>query len=107
MCVVLADEDMVCSLNKRYLGRDGPTDVMAFGQEGGPHPVLGDVVVCVAQASRQARRARHSLDKEVCLLTIHGILHLVGWRDDTPGERRRMMRRANQIWRACEREGET
>jgi len=95
---------MVCDLNRRYLGRDGTTDVIAFGQAGGPAPLLGDVVVCVSQAQRQARPARNPVEKEICLLAIHGILHLLGWDDQTPADRRKMMRRAHQIWRAAQQE---
>jgi len=104
LCIVLADEEMVSDLNRRYLGRDGLTDVMAFGQQGGPAPLLGDVVICLPQARRQARPARHSIDKEICLLAIHGILHLLGWDDQTPADRRKMMRRAHEIWRASQPE---
>jgi probable rRNA maturation factor len=101
--VLLADDEVMSRMNVRYLGREGPTDVLAFSQVQGQKvpgsKLLGDVVVSLEAAQRQARRTRCSTDEEVCLLAVHGVLHLLGWRDGTPAEQRKMMRRARQILR--------
>ena len=81
--------------NRLFLGEERPTDVLAFsqGEGGGPpgHPgLLGDVVISVETAARQAARAGHSLEREAALLLIHGILHLLGHDHATAAERRRM-----------------
>jgi probable rRNA maturation factor len=76
------------------LNRDYPTDVLAFPQHKGfpsPQPqLLGDVVISVETAARQAKEHGHSLARELALLLIHGILHLFGYDDSTPAARRRM-----------------
>jgi len=93
-CLLVTDL-RIRALNRRYRGEDHPTDVLAFpqGEGGGPpgHPVLlGDVVISVETAARQAARAGHSLEREAALLLIHGILHLLGHGHATAVERRRM-----------------
>lgn len=64
-------------LNKVYRHKDKVTDVLSFtlAQEA----LLGEVLICVAQATRQAKANGHSLKKEIQILTIHGILHLLGY----------------------------
>lgn len=93
-CLLVTDL-RIRALNRRYRGEDHPTDVLAFpqGEGGGPpgHPgLLGDVVISVETAARQAARAGHSLEREAALLLIHGILHLLGHDHATAAERRRM-----------------
>jgi probable rRNA maturation factor len=92
--VLLVGDRAIRRLNRTYLNHDHPTDVLAFSQqEGFPSPerhLLGDVVISVETAARQARAHGHSLAREVALLLIHGILHLVGYDDATPKARRRM-----------------
>jgi len=93
-CLLVTDR-RIRALNRRYRGEDFPTDVLAFpqGEGGGPpgHPgLLGDVVISVETAARQAARAGHSLEREAALLLIHGILHLLGHDHATAAERRRM-----------------
>lgn len=64
-------------LNKVYRHKDKVTDVLSFtlNQAG----ILGEVLICVAQAKKQAQQKKHSLSKEIQILTIHGILHLLGY----------------------------
>ena len=93
-CLLVTDR-RIRALNRRYRGEDTPTDVLAFSQrEGGGPPgqpgLLGDVVISVETAARQAARAGHSLTREAALLLIHGILHLLGHDHATAVERRRM-----------------
>jgi len=98
--VVLADDATVRALNRTYRGQDRTTDVLAFPQDG-QAGLLGDVVISLEQAARQARRARHALSREVALLAIHGTLHLLGYEDETDVGRRTMgdlQRRLLRLW---------
>ncbi|HET7853089.1 MAG TPA: rRNA maturation RNase YbeY [Candidatus Methylomirabilis sp.] len=94
LSVLLVGDRAIRRLNRVYLNRDHPTDVLAFPQpkgfpSPGPH-LLGDVVISVETAARQAKAQGHSLDQELALLLIHGLLHLLGYDDSTPAARRRM-----------------
>ncbi len=96
--VLLADDATVRALNRTYRGKDRPTDVLAFPQDGsGPVPVLGDVVVSVERAARQARRAGHPVEREVALLVAHGTLHLLGHDDETRAGERAMRAAQDRI----------
>ena len=93
------------SLNRIYRGKDQPTDVLAFPLENprdlkGRAPCfLGDVVISVPTALRQARAQRHPLRREIAWLIIHGILHLLGYDHEKPDEARRMRRREQALLR--------
>ncbi len=96
--VLLTDDATVRALNRVYRGIDRPTDVLAFPQDGsGAARVLGDVVVSVERAARQARQVGHSLEREVALLVAHGTLHLLGYDDQTPAGARAMEIAQNRI----------
>jgi probable rRNA maturation factor len=94
VCISIVDETTMTNLNRRYTGRDGVTDVLAFplseGDEGQyAHGHLGDVVVCEAQARRQARELCIDPGGELNRLVVHGILHLLGYdHADEAGGRR-------------------
>jgi probable rRNA maturation factor len=96
LCVSLVDDAEVHQLNRDYRGKDRPTDVLAFAmREGervaGDETVLGDVVISLETAARQARRRRVSDADEVRTLLIHGVLHLLGYdHERSPAEGRRM-----------------
>lgn len=102
LSLLFVDEQAMSDLNKRFAGKDGPTDVLAFPIDEEPAPggrspdsggsgplwapvepselptLLGDVVVCPAVAERNAVEAGKGVDDEVALLVVHGILHLMG-----------------------------
>lgn len=92
-------------LNRRFLGKDRPTDVLAFSQKEGrcfpepERPFLGDVVVSAEMAKRVARQYGTSQEKELLLYVCHGILHLMGYRDDTAGKRKVMEEKQESILR--------
>jgi probable rRNA maturation factor len=94
--LTLVDDRRVRVLNARYRGVSRATDVLAFPlagparRPGGPPPVLGDAVISVEAARRQARRLGHSLWEELDLLCCHACLHLVGYDDRDPLEARLM-----------------
>ncbi len=93
-CLLATDRELR-NLNRRFLGRDEPTDVLSFPQPG--HTGwLGDIAISVDRAAEQARRFGHSLAKEIQILMLHGVLHLLGM--DHERDRGRMSR-AERAWR--------
>lgn len=96
LSVLLVGDRRMRRLNRRYRGRDYPTDVLAFPmrEAGGPaSPLLGDVVISLPQAIRQAEGDGHSLDLELATLLIHGTLHLLGYDHERGGRAAERMRR--------------
>jgi probable rRNA maturation factor len=118
--VIFVDERAISDLNERFLDTPGPTDVLAFPldddvapggrqpDEGGRGPgsppdptdppiVLGDVVVCPAVAQRQAVEHGRSVDDELALLVVHGVLHLLDYDHAEPAQAERMRRREQEL----------
>ena len=84
LSVLLVSDRRMQQLNRQYLGRNRPTDVLAFAQwEGGGErlhpPCLGDIVISVERAEVQASRTGAHVNQELDLLLVHGILHLLGY----------------------------
>ena len=102
--VVLTDDERIAELNKTYRAVDGPTDVLAFSQREGEESfpeepeenLLGDVVISVETARRQADEHGNSLDDEVEMLLVHGLLHLMGYDHAEPEEARKMFAKQDQ-----------
>jgi len=99
LSVALVDDATIHSLNRDYRNKDRPTDVLAFAmREGEPLAalpegqleMLGDVIISVETATRQAERARRSLLDEVTMLLAHGLLHLLGHDHQTDAEESKM-----------------
>jgi probable rRNA maturation factor len=80
--VVLAGDRLLRRLNREYRGRDRTTDVLSFPGPGGEEG-LGDVVISVPTAARHARRRGHSVQRELDLLALHGLLHVLGYDHET------------------------
>ena len=78
---MLCDDDFIQALNATHRNKDKPTDVLSFPQ--GDPLVLGDIVISLDTANRQAEAVGWSLRNEVILLAIHGTLHLIGYDDET------------------------
>jgi probable rRNA maturation factor len=118
--VIFVDEQAITDLNERFLDGGGPTDVLAFPMDddvplGGRQPdqggrgpgapaepadppvVLGDVVVCPRVAERQAREHQRSLDDELGLLVVHGVLHLLNYDHAEERESAVMRRREREL----------
>lgn len=96
--VTLVDDGAIRRLNARYRGVRRRTDVLAFPLAG-PAPVLGEAIVSVETARRQARALGHPLGDELDLLLCHACLHLVGWDDRDPLEARLMHGREMSLLR--------
>lgn len=102
LSLVLVNDRRIEEINRRYRHQDGPTDVIAFRMADGLYAelntyLLGDIVISVETALSQAAKFRRTAAEELCLYLIHGILHLEGYDDQQPEERKRMWRRQRRI----------
>jgi len=109
--LVITTREKVQQLNKRYREKDEPTDVLAFsmtsavGDNDSLHFVippdqvlhLGEVIISYPQAVIQAKEHHHSIKKEIAILIIHGILHLLGYDHDQPEPERQMKSREKEL----------
>ena len=116
LSVMVVTTEVMTELHERWMDEPGPTDVMAFpmddlvdesrrpdAPEIGP-ALLGDVVLCPAFAAAQARKAGHGLADELALLTVHGVLHLLGYDHAEPDQEREMFGLQNALltdWRSA------
>lgn len=92
-CLLTSDRE-IQELNRRFLGRDYPTDVLAF--PGDDDQYLGDLAISLDRAREQAAALGHSLEDEIKILMLHGLLHLLGMDHETD---RGQMARAEKRWR--------
>ena len=130
MSLMFVDETTIAELNVRFLGGDGPTDVLSFpldeelppggrqpdqggrgpgspADPGDPPALLGDVIVCPTVAGRQALERGIPADDEIALLVVHGVLHLLDYDHAEPEETATMQRREQELlarFREVERE---
>jgi probable rRNA maturation factor len=109
--IVIAGQEKVRQLNLSYLGKDEPTDVLAFAMlsekpEGNLAPFvappdgvkhLGEVIIAYPQAVIQAEEHQHSVEREIAILIIHGVLHLLGYEHDKPELEQDMRAREAEI----------
>lgn len=115
------DEGAIAALNERYLDKHGPTDVLSFPLDDEPAPtgrfpdagtrgpsfddedddvptkLVGDILVCPAVAERNAVDHEVSLEAELSLLVVHGVLHLLGWDHQVESEAEKMEAREREI----------
>jgi probable rRNA maturation factor len=121
LSVLFVDETAMTELNRRFAGKDGPTDVLAFPideeplgggrypDSGGPGPgwapddprklptLLGDIVICPSVAYRNAPEHAGTFDDEIALLVVHGILHLMGMDHMDEQEAKAMEKREQEL----------
>jgi len=103
--ILLTDDAHIAQLNSQYRHVEGPTDVLSFSQtEGDEEPipgmednVLGDVVISVETAQRQAAEQANSLESEMDMLLVHGLLHLLGYDHAEPDEERVMFAKQDEF----------
>jgi len=92
--IVLVDDKKIIELNRRYLKRKSPTDVLTFPyNEEGEEAVWGEIYISVERADDQAKHYGVTLAEELARLIIHGVLHLLGYRDDTKRARKEMIQK--------------
>jgi probable rRNA maturation factor len=109
LSIVLCDDATIHALNRDYRKKDEPTDVLAFSMREGPYAelageMLGDVIVSLDTAARQAADKKHALDREVTMLVAHGLLHLLGYDHASRTEERRMTARTDALIAAAIRQ---
>jgi probable rRNA maturation factor len=120
LSMLFVDEKAMSDLNERFLGKDGPTDVLAFPMDdelvesgrqpdqGGRGPgspaepsdapiLVGDVVICPRVAQAQSEEHRVPFDDEMALLVVHGVLHLLGFDHEEDDEAEAMERREGEL----------
>jgi probable rRNA maturation factor len=112
LCIKAVGEDTITEVNERWMDGEGPTDVLAFPMdelrpglvnEEPEEGILGDIMLCPDVASRQAEKAGHPVEAELELLTVHGILHLLGYDHAEPEEHAEMFGLQDRLladWRA-------
>jgi probable rRNA maturation factor len=116
LSILAVTTEVMSELHERWMDEPGPTDVMSFPMDElteesrrpdapdmGP-ALLGDIVLCPEFAKAQARQAGHTLSDELHLLTVHGVLHLLGYDHGEPDEEREMFALQNKLltdWRAA------
>ena len=110
LSLVITSQERIRQLNLSYLGRDEPTDVLAFSmlpeQSGEADPFvvppdgikhLGEVIISYPQAVIQAEERQHSVKREIAILIIHGVLHLLGYEHDKPELEQKMRLKETEI----------
>lgn len=101
--LVFVDDAYIHQLNLQYRGVDSPTDVLSFAMlegepvAGGDEMILGDVVISVQAARRQAADYGHSFRREVAYLTVHGVLHLLGYDHGEEDEQKIMRAKEEEV----------
>ena len=106
LSIMLVDDAVIQTLNASYRGKDKPTDVLSFamgeGEFGDVNPaILGDVVISVPTAVRQAKRAKREVFDEVTFLLAHGLLHLLGFDHETDEQDREMKKETRRLMKAA------
>jgi len=77
--LILTTDEEIQKLNKQFRNKDKPTDVLSFPLEDAPNTPLGSIVISIDTAKKQAQKHSHSVEEEIKLLFIHGLLHLLGY----------------------------
>ena len=109
LTVLFVDDAEMAAYNKRFLDRTGPTDVLAFPVEElmpgvvpevdrrGPPLMIGDVIIAPSYVRRQAENYEVTLDDEMTLMLVHGILHLLGYDHQDDGDAEQMETRETEL----------
>jgi len=101
--VAVVTDDEIAVVNRRFLGRDRPTDVIAFPYCLEDGRLEGEIVINAEEALRRSEGTTHTAQDELMLYAVHGMLHLLGHDDATRADRKRMNGRALDILRAAGR----
>ena len=93
--LLFTDDETIKQLNSRYRGVDSATDVLSFPS--GEEDFLGDIAISVPRARQQAEEYGHPLPREIAFLTVHGMLHLMGYDHIEPADEEKMRARQREI----------
>ncbi|WP_414055058.1 rRNA maturation RNase YbeY [Macrococcus equi] len=109
VAVSFVDEEEIQTINKSYRNKDSVTDVISFALEEGEDEdyempdaprVLGDIIICVKRAEEQAEDFGHSIERELGFLSVHGLLHLLGYDHMNEVDEKKMFGRQDEILNA-------
>lgn len=109
VAVSFVSEAEIQSINKDYRDKDSVTDVISFALEEGEDEdfempdaprVLGDIIICVKRAKEQAEEYGHSFERELGFLTVHGLLHLLGYDHMNEADEKKMFGRQDELLNA-------
>ncbi|MCU7556875.1 rRNA maturation RNase YbeY [Macrococcus capreoli] len=109
VAVSFVDEAEIQQINKTYRNKDSVTDVISFALEEGEDEdfempdeprVLGDIIICVKRAEEQAEEYGHSFERELGFLSVHGLLHLLGYDHMNEADEKKMFGRQDEILNA-------
>jgi probable rRNA maturation factor len=118
MGLVITGDEQIHKLNLKYLDEDRPTDVLSFpmNEQLDAAPVfvkvpdgkihLGEIIISFPQAVKQAEEHKHSVQREITILLIHGILHLLGYDHDIAEREQTMHKRESAILKTIEEQGQ-
>ncbi|WP_096188358.1 rRNA maturation RNase YbeY [Evansella halocellulosilytica] len=103
--LTFVDDKTIHDLNKNYRNKDKPTDVLSFALNEGEEDIvgegmpdlLGDIIISVPRAEQQAEEYGHSIKRELCFLSVHGFLHLIGYDHETEDQEKAMNERQEMI----------
>lgn len=95
LSIAIVGDKTMAQLNRDYHGVNGSTDVLSFPAD--DERAIGEIVISYETARRNAREARWRTHDELALLVVHGVLHLLGYDDRTPEDRKRMWKRQARI----------
>ncbi|MGD2176069.1 MAG: rRNA maturation RNase YbeY [Candidatus Brocadiaceae bacterium] len=101
LSVALVGDELMTRLNRRFLGRDAVTDVLAFPYGSRDDCIEGEIIVNAELALRQSADRPHEAKDELMLYLVHGLLHLLGYDDHDPEQIRRMRDREQQVLSAA------
>ena len=102
LSILLCDDEVIWELNRDYRGKNAPTDVLSFAMSEGEavglgDRILGDIVISVETAKRQAREAGLETSREVASLLIHGLLHLLGYDHNRADQAAEMFAKSREL----------
>ncbi len=101
LSILFTDDKHISEINKNYLKREGPTDVISFSFLGKEEermniPILGDIVISVDTAKRESEETGEDIETTICRLIIHGILHILGYDHEGSKEEAQKMRKEEE-----------
>lgn len=108
--LLFVDDEEMRELNRKFRDVDETTDVLAFPMReasslDSSSEVLGDIVISVPRARRQAEAHRHSLEKELAILLTHGFLHLLGYKDESHRQQKKMHAKEAELINLLDKRG--
>lgn len=94
--LAIVNNNDIQKINKAYRGIDAPTDVLSFSEEEstvefpGEEKIFGEIIISLQKAKEQAKKNKHSLESEMCILFVHGLAHLSGYGHNNNSEEKKM-----------------